>query len=182
MPLEVTPKMLPERIIESVRAATADVFKTMLNLDVVEADAGVDPSATNMTDGVVSVIGLAGDWVGTGVLQCDADLACTLFSHLLMTPATEGVTADVLDAVAEITNMIIGAVKNDIEEELGPMGMSIPTVIFGRNFTTRNATTQGWTTVTFHCEGSDLHIRISLELHQGRAGRAPFSVGHAVAG
>lgn len=172
--------MHPDRIVELVRAATADVFETMLNLEVVAAETSVDSSATNMTDGVVSVIGLAGEWVGTGVLQCNADLACTLYSHLLSLPATEGVTADVLDAVAEITNMIIGAVKNDLEDELGPMGMSIPTVIFGRNFTTRNVSAQGWTTVTFHCGGSDLHIRISLELHDGRrAARAAFSVGHS---
>jgi chemotaxis protein CheX len=44
-----------------------------------------------------------------------------------MTEASS-VDEDVLDAVAEITNMIIGSVKTDLEGELGPLGLSIPTV------------------------------------------------------
>ncbi len=174
--------MLPERLAESIRAVTADVFATMLNLDIAPAEAVAEPETSSMTDGIVALIGLAGDWVGTGVLQCDAGLACTLYSHLLMTPATDGVTADVLDAVAEITNMIIGAVKNDIESELGAMGMSVPTVVFGRHFTTRSTGAPPWTTVTFACAGSYLHVRISLTPHNGpRLSWSSFSLGHLTA-
>ena len=41
-----------------------------------------------------------------------------------------------LDAVAEVTNMIIGNVKTVLESRLGAMGLSTPTVIYGRNFQT----------------------------------------------
>ncbi len=57
---------------------------------------------------------------------------------MLMTEAPS-VNEDVLDAVAELTNMIIGSVKTDLESQLGPLGLSIPTVVFGRNFRTRSA-------------------------------------------
>jgi len=50
-----------------------------------------------------------------------------------------------------IANMIIGNVKNTLEEHLGPMGMSIPTVVFGRNFTTRGGGSEPWTIVPFTC-------------------------------
>jgi CheY-specific phosphatase CheX len=43
----------------------------------------------------------------------------------------------VLDAFAELIDMIIGNVKTALEEHLGPMGMSVPTVVHGKNFTTR---------------------------------------------
>ena len=174
--------MPPERLVESIRAVTADVFEKMLNLEIAPAEAVAEPDASNVTDGVVALIGLAGDWVGTGVLQCDAGLACTLYSHLLMTDATDGVTADVLDAVAEIANMIVGAVKNDIECELGAMGMSVPTVVFGRHFTTRSTGTPPWTAATFRCAGSYLHVRISLAPRNGpRLSWSSFSLGQLTA-
>ena len=43
----------------------------------------------------------------------------------------DAVTEDVLDAMAEMANMIFGNVKTELEEQLGGLGLSIPTVIFG---------------------------------------------------
>jgi len=72
------------------------------------------------------------------------------------------VNEDVLDAVAELTNMIIGGVKNDLERQLGPLGLSIPTVVFGRNFRTRSAGTAEWTVVRFPWEGEWLTVKLFL--------------------
>ena len=65
---------------------------------------------------------------------------------MLMTEST-AVDEDVLDAVAELTNMIIGSVKTDLEQHLGPLGLSIPTVVFGRNFKTRTSANTEWIVV-----------------------------------
>ena len=35
--------------------------------------------------------------------------------------------------MAELTNMIVGGVKKDIEPDLGPLGLGIPTVVYGKN-------------------------------------------------
>ena len=71
--------------------------------------------------GVVSLIGLAGAWVGSGSLSCSADFACKIASQLLMTEYTAD-HEDVLDAVAEVTNMIIGNVKTALEKPPGSDG------------------------------------------------------------
>jgi CheY-specific phosphatase CheX len=42
---------------------------------------------------------------------------------------------DVLDAIREITNIIVGSFKNAMEAEIGGMGLTVPTVVFGHNFT-----------------------------------------------
>ena len=76
-----------------------------------------------------------------------------------------------LDAVAEITNMIIGSVKTDLEAELGPLGLSIPTVVFGRNFKTRSAGTTEWIHVRFLWDEDPLLIKMCL---------APSEKPHAV--
>ena len=48
------------------------------------------------------------------------------------------VNEEVLDAVGELTNMIIGNVKTVAEAIVGPLNLSVPTVIYGRNFTSRS--------------------------------------------
>ncbi|MEO8130562.1 MAG: chemotaxis protein CheX, partial [Bryobacteraceae bacterium] len=103
----------------------------------------------------------AGSWVGTGSVSCTAACACKISSQFLMAEYTS-VNEDVLDAIAEITNMVIGNVKTLLEEDLGPMGLSIPTVIFGRNFASRTVGTFEWTVVPFSFEGERIVIQICL--------------------
>lgn len=153
-------------VVEIVRAATDDVFTTMLAMTPEKQVAYQDTTAALSTNGVVSLIGLAGTWVGTGSISCSAALACTVASRLMMSEY-DSVTDDVLDAVAEVTNMIIGNVKTALEEHLGPMGLSIPTVIHGRNFTSRTVGTQDWTIVPCLLEGELLEVQLCLAKNQG---------------
>ena len=86
--------------------------------------------------------------------------------------ADDGSTAvdeEVLDAVAELTNMIIGSVKTDLEQHLGPLGLSIPTVVFGRNFKTRSAGNTEWIVVRFHWDDECLLVKMCLAPNE-RAG------------
>jgi chemotaxis protein CheX len=74
----------------------------------------------------------------------------------------EEVNEKVLDAVAEITNMIVGNVKTTLEKLVGDVGLSTPTVIFGQNFQTRSAQTHKWTGVRFTCEGQEMRVLMCL--------------------
>jgi chemotaxis protein CheX len=69
---------------------------------------------------------------------------------------------EVLDAVAEVTNMIVGNVKTALDDVIGPMGLSIPTVIYGRNFTSRTVGKQDWTIVPFKVENELFEVQICL--------------------
>jgi chemotaxis protein CheX len=166
-------------LVNAILAATAEVFEVMLNLEITAGPAYREPPSSEPFDGVVALVGLAGPWVGTGIIQCDTVLARVLFSHLLgveETPGGEGVDGEVLDAVAEIANMIVGNVKNALEEHLGTMGMSIPTVVFGRNFTTRGGGSEPWTIVPFTCRESSMLVKVCLthcpEAAESRRGAA----------
>jgi chemotaxis protein CheX len=109
----------------------------------------------------VSLIGLAGTWTGAGSVSCSPALACRVCSAMLMTESSS-INEEVLDAVAELTNMIIGSVKTDLEQELGPLGLSIPTVVFGRNFRTRSAGNADWNLVKFYWDDECLEVRLCL--------------------
>src|SRR5579862_8430625 len=95
-----------EELAEAIRVATQEVFTTMLNLAVEAGAVFVEKEEATPSSGVVSLIGLAGPWVGSGSMACSAGCAAKIASALLMTPYNS-VDEDVLDAVAEVTNMII---------------------------------------------------------------------------
>lgn len=148
-------------IAKQITCATTDVFSMMLGIDVqpdcpVEERNGPGPS-----EGVVALVGLAGPWVGTGTVSCSPEEACWLAGKMLGTDYGS-VNEDVLDAVGEIANMVIGNIKTNLEEDLGPMGLSVPTVVYGRNFTTRCVGKQTWTVVKFNCGAGNVTVQVML--------------------
>ena len=159
---------------ESLCRATLDVFGTMLGVDAVAGDRFTEKVPPHPSHGVVSLIGMAGSWVGTGGMSCSAELACKLSGRFLMAEY-ESVNDEVLDAMGELTNMVIGNFKNDIEQHVGTLGLSIPTVIFGRNFVARSATENDWIAVPFECEGETLIVKVCLSPRANR----PVVRGHA---
>src|SRR5580658_1421279 len=112
--------MESEVIVETIRASTAEVFSTMLGLEVINQDAYSEVNAPGPSDGIIGVIGLAGAWIGTASISCNARMACRISSAMLGTEYTE-VDDDVLDAISEIANMIIGCFKTTAETYLGPL-------------------------------------------------------------
>jgi chemotaxis protein CheX len=157
-------------IVESLIRSAGHVFSTMLGAELAHGEVTLESTASEAIDGVVSFIGIAGSWAGTGSLTCSPAMACRICTAMLLTEVP-AVNEDVLDAVAELTNMIIGSVKTDLERELGPLGLSIPTVIFGRNFRTRSAGTAEWIHVRFLWDKDPLLIKMCL---------APSEKSHAV--
>lgn len=169
-------------LVAAIRGATNDVFSTMLNLELTPGDVFLEKEEPAPASGVVSLIGLAGPWVGSGSVSCTAEFACKIASHLLQTeyPA---MNEDVLDAVAEVTNMIIGNVKTTLEDRLGEMGLSTPTVIYGRNFQTRSSGNQPWTVVPFLLEGERMCVQICIAPNPDaapKASRAGFPIPHVL--
>jgi len=148
-------------IVDSIMDNATKVFSTMLGSELGPGADSVSQGPPETTDGVVSFIGIAGRWAGTGSLICTANMACAICAQLLMTEAS-AVNEEVLDAVAELTNMIIGGVKTDLENHLGPLGLSIPTVVFGRNFRTRSVGSTEWIVVRFPWNGEELAVKVSL--------------------
>jgi chemotaxis protein CheX len=147
---------------QAVTKASREVFETMLNLPL-----EVDPSVTQTEiepetfHGVVALVGVAGTWTGTGHISCSPQFAQQLAGALLMS-SYDAVNEDVLDAVAEVANMIIGNVKTYFEEKLGPLGLTVPTVIYGRNYHTRSAGVKDWVLVRLHSGEETMDINFCL--------------------
>jgi chemotaxis protein CheX len=160
-------------IARAISEATQEVFTTMLALEAVSGEPVVSQSEPGYHENVVALLGLTGQWSGSGQLSVEPLFACKIASQMLMAEYSS-VDNDVLDAIAEIANMVVGNIKNLLEPELGPMGLSTPTIVYGGEFETRVAGTVDRVTTPFTCGDGSLTVRIllspkhDLKLHAAR--------------
>lgn len=106
-----------------------ETFSTMLGWEVCRGQPVLKQGETTRYD-VSGVIGLSGNAVGTVVLSFPAHVALKAASAMLMSEAT-ALDDDVLDAVGELTNMVAGRAKAELEEY--HLMVSLPSVITGRD-------------------------------------------------
>jgi len=151
----------PQKLVEYATSATSEVFSTMLGMELEGQASRQDPDFPTINDGVMALVGLAGSWTGAGVICCTAAFACKLCNQFIGT-AVEAVDEEVLDAVGEVANMIIGNFKTSVEEHVGALGLSVPTVIYGRNFTSRSIGQNSWTVLPFRSGDEVLEVRVCL--------------------
>ena len=148
-------------VVQAIRAATEEVFATMLGAAIeFEDDAEADPEG-----GMMALVGLTGHWSGAGTFGCSPALGNRAAAAMFMSEPAADLTAindEVLDAVAELTNMVVGNIKNTLEQELGPMAISIPSVIYGRNFHFRSLTGKVIAKASFRWDNEPLEVKVVL--------------------
>lgn len=159
-------------VIDALRSSTQKVFSTMLGLEAAAGPAYSERTPPGPSDGLISLIGMAGPWIGTGSLGCSQSFECRISGALLMTEIA-AVNEEVLDALAELTNMIFGNFKTTAEEYLGPLGLTIPTVIHGYKFSARSPGRETWTVAPFACDGDRLELKLCLVPNRGLAHLMP---------
>lgn len=121
------------------------------------------------------MLGLTGAWGGSGQLSCDRELAVHIARQLLMSDCAS-VDEEVLDAMAEVANMIVGNVKTHLEQTLGPMGLSTPAVFFGGDFETRVVGKTNTVLVPFGCAAGELTVQVAVAPMAGTRAQAGGSV------
>jgi chemotaxis protein CheX len=164
-------------LVRSVIEATSEVFSMMLDMEVRHEGTvnDLNPSGT----GLISLVGITGDWGGSGVFCCSPILAGMISARMIGTefdPSHPVIDEEVLDVVAEVTNMMVGNIKNGLEIMTGPLAISVPTVIHGLNFQFRNGSGLRGTSLAFTTEGERFEVRIALaptEEHSAIRSRIP---------
>ena len=144
-----------DHVLRVVQSTTIDVFSTMLGMTVNLKNVSVETKNTKTNEGLMAVLGMAGAVSGSGSFCLSEALACRAASRFLMTDYTE-VNDEVLDAVSELCNMIVGGLKTTLEEQFGPMGLSMPTVISGKDYVTRSSSMGERINVYFEYEDEDM--------------------------
>ncbi|MCW5966285.1 MAG: chemotaxis protein CheX [Bryobacterales bacterium] len=166
-----------ETVVELIRESTRTLFETMM--DAIPEPLPVYRISTvrDSHESVFCLIGFSGEMMGSGSLHCSGACARQLASALLMGEYLE-VDAEVLDAVAEVTNMIIGNFKTAVEERHGVIGISTPTVIYGEQYAARNFGASDWIVVPFRYHDTEFDLRVSLQPDKARTRRTEQLLNH----
>jgi len=160
--------------IEAVRdlllGAIPEVFGTMLNT-------GVEPMAPDECRAseeprVAGSVGFMGEVNGIVYLQMTASFARMLAGRLLEMPEEEFEGEEMIDdAIGEISNMVVGAVKSRLCDEGLPCVLTIPTIVRGPGFSVAAAGYSERRSIGFRC-GND---RLVVDLLMKPSGESPRS-------
>lgn len=110
-------------------ASLKNTFRTMLGCEARRGQLSIKKNG-RAEHSISGVIGLSGKAVGTVVVSFSSAVALRAASTMLMTEATE-VNHDVLDAVGELTNMVAGSAKAQLDQY--NLMVSLPNVVTGQD-------------------------------------------------
>ena len=114
---------------EAILAGAKEVFETMIFMDITEAS---ESDQKIQGDTLLGSITFNGDLEGCLTICCGFACAKTIAQNMLgMEPADEISQEEVCDAIGEVTNMVMGGVKARLQDSVGNIMVSIPTVVSG---------------------------------------------------
>jgi chemotaxis protein CheX len=111
-------------------ASVEEVFRMMLGVDC-GRDAG--PAAMAEPESVTAVVGFGGMLSGACVFHSGGSVARKIAARMTGMEFEE-VDETVQDGIGELCNMLAGAWKGKVPNLAANCGLSIPTVITGRNY------------------------------------------------
>lgn len=166
--------MKNQKTVDLIQRSTCEVLSMMLGVEAEIGEPYEESGTTETFSGIVSLVSISGDWAGMGSIYCGTELALRLTGMMLLDDQVSTVNDDVLDAMAELGNMIVGNVKTMLEAELGPLSLSIPTVIYGRNYRALHGIGKTRIVVPFEVAGGTLTVKFYI-LPQATANRGRHS-------
>jgi len=151
----VTTVSLKDALLDSAR----EVFETMVFM-ALEAS-GDDTTSLGETT-LLGSITFKGHLEGCLGVCCDEACAQTIAANMLGMLSTDELSEnDTSDAIGEIANMVMGALKARIQDHVGSIEVSIPSVVQGREL--RNSLGEG---------AGQVKVRVNIEEQY----RAEFSL------
>ncbi len=119
---------------DALMESAKEVFETMVFMDLAECfDDEAKIEGSSLLGTITFRITFEGRLDGCMTIYCSTDCARAIAMNMLaMDPDEEISEAEVSDAIGEITNMVMGSVKTRVQDRVGSLDVSIPTVITGR--------------------------------------------------
>ena len=123
----VTTVSLKDAMVDGAR----EVFETMAFMALEEIEDQESSCCEDVT--LLGSITFKGSIEGCLGIRCGMECARLIAANMLGTdPSGEMSENDINDAVGEVANMVMGAIKSRVQDEVGNMEVSIPSVIQGR--------------------------------------------------
>jgi len=115
---------------ETLLDGAKEVFETMVFMDLAEA---TEPDQKIEGWALLSSITFKGPFEGCLAVCCNVDCAKAIAVNMLALDLEEVGEEETCDAMGEIANMVMGSVKARLQNEIGNVEVSIPSVVSGRS-------------------------------------------------
>ncbi|MBN2448718.1 MAG: chemotaxis protein CheX [Phycisphaerae bacterium] len=138
--------------------AIDNVFTTMLDLKPQRQTLRICPSEATGPQ-LTSIIGISGHIHGVVALRFPPDAAKALAGRFTGIVPTE-VNDEVIDAVAELVNMVAGNAKAKLDMD-PPLQLGLPTVVEGTGYRLKYPTGAAWLEVPFESEAGSFCMEIT---------------------
>ncbi len=151
--------LLIDEVCDLLRCSVAEVFRTMLNIEMQEAPLMDFRRGDEAL--VAGSVGFIGDVNGVVYVYLKEPYAKTLASRMtgLVESDLEGEEI-VNDAVGELSNIIVGAVKSRLCDAGNPCVLTIPSIVRGRSFSAEPVSSAKCRLFTLSCDAE--HVLIEL--------------------
>jgi chemotaxis protein CheX len=149
---------IPDSWREELAKATREVFEIMVGTSLEEAG----EASSHFVADFAAMVGIAGSMCGLVGIHTTAECAKRIAAKMLGCD-DDGAGENAQDAFGEVCNMIAGGFKARIADLADGCALSVPTVIFGRDFTLFSLARGQHYEVIYTFEGKPLSV--TLDLH-----------------
>ena len=111
--------------------AVQNVFRTMLGIEITMGKPSLKTNKLTSAE-VTGMLGFAGDKRGSFSLAFTRDSALFIYKSMVAEEVS-ALTPEVIDAVGELTNIISGQFRVEIEKLGHKLSAALPTVVVGQN-------------------------------------------------
>jgi chemotaxis protein CheX len=112
-----------------------EVFASMVCLPMEKA---TEPAAKTDEPGYLATITFTGHLEGCFGITCNQDCVRAITAGMLcMEPGSQPSEEEIIDALGEIANMIMGGIKTRVQHDITNIEISIPSVVLGRQLQSR---------------------------------------------
>jgi len=135
------------------------VFSTMLNLKPKRLSVRIS-QGNGSSAALTTLIGISGEMHGVVVLRFPYTTALQISSRMLGSDL-KAVGPEVVDAVAEIVNMVAGSAKAKFDYD-PPLQLGLPTVVEGEQYRVKYPSKSVWLEVPFDSEAGSFSMEITF--------------------
>lgn len=135
------------------------VFSTMLSLKPKRLSVRISQGSGG-TSSLTALIGISGEMHGVVVMRFPPATAIGLAGRMLGS-TVDAVNAEVIDAVAELVNMVAGSAKAKFDYD-PPLQLGLPTVVEGDQYRVKYPSKSVWLEVPFDSEAGQFSMEITF--------------------
>jgi len=150
--------MIDQTMIKSsLWESTSEAFETMIMLPIEET--GAPENELDTSESLIGSITFTGNLQGAVNVYCHQDVGVKIAKSMLMAGENETLDeSEILDAIGEIVNLVIGGLKSRIQDSVDDLDISIPTVLKGKNIRTVGKAAKTSVEIFAKTDGGNLKI------------------------